>query len=54
MYYDYDFVSEKQFACLSAAAFHPYFVKLADEDKIQGLYNCHKLFVKKYGDGSNR
>ena len=52
MYYDYDFVAENQFECLSAAAFHPYFVKLADESRIRGLYNCYDLFVKKYGVAS--
>ena len=52
IYLDYDFVKEEQFECLSAAAFHPYFVDLADEGKIQGLYNCYTLFVKKYGVAS--
>ena len=52
IYLDYDFVAEKQFECLSAAAFHPYFVELAKEDKIQGLWNCYELFVKKYGVAS--
>ena len=52
IYMDYDFVAEKQFDCLSAAAFHPYLVGLADEEKLQGLYQCHSLFVKKYGVAS--
>lgn len=49
MYMDYNFVEEKQYDTLSAAALHPYYVGLADEDKLQGLENCYKLFMKKYG-----
>ena len=52
IYLDYDFVEEKQFDCLNAAAFQPYFVGLADESKRQGLENCYKLFVKEYGVAS--
>jgi len=49
IYLDYNFVTDKQFDCLSAAAFHPYYVGLADNDKIEGLKTCYDLFVQKYG-----
>ena len=52
IYLDYDFVEEKQFECLSAAMFQPYFVGLADEKKIQGLYNCYTFLMKNYGVAS--
>jgi alpha,alpha-trehalase len=52
IYLDYDFVEEKQFECLSAAMFQPYFVGLADEKKIQGLYNCYAFLMKNYGVAS--
>lgn len=49
LYFDYNFVTGKQFTCKSAAAFHPYFVGLAGKEKINGLQNAYAYFVKEYG-----
>lgn len=49
IYVDYNFVTGKQYECRSAAAFVPFFVGLADNDKLKGLENSYRLFMKDYG-----
>ena len=49
MYYDYNFVTKKQSEVISCAAFHPYFVKMADKNKTQGLENAYDALMKPYG-----
>lgn len=49
IYLDYNFVTKTQCDVISCAAFHPYFTKMAGEDKKRGLLNAYHLLVKQYG-----
>lgn len=49
IYLDYNFVTKKQCDVISCAAFHPYFTKMASEDKRHGLMNAYRSLVKEYG-----